>query len=460
MPARLSVDRLPRARIIVPLAVFVYLAVLRTRNITETFGMLGDQILYWRIALRPWRDLPMGGGPSSVGGTTLGPAFMWTMWVIRHVVGPWTQNLPHAGGIGLSLIQSAADVLLLVAVWKRFGSLPLALAVTLAVATAPQEMSLSATIWNPPLALAFIKMTIALVLLGDREKSLWWPAGATATAVLAVQCHSSAVFVAVPVIASLTVRELLAGRRHRAWTCAYATAAVALVLEAPFLADMALHGVRRTSPSVVVANVLYTYEHAGLLRPAEAFHALANASQLILLAPWKFAWFDMLFIVCGVVTAFRTRNDVTLVSVTVIPLLATVGAFSFWQQAFDYYWFLTMAPSAALTVGLALTAWRPAASLVATLLVLLVVAAQPSRFAYAKTIYHLPEYGRLVRGSREIRRRVSEVRRIETEFDLPPSTDRHFIYEILGGRVGSAATYAATIEETGRVHFTLAADGP
>ena len=118
-----------------------------------------------------------------------------------------------------------------------------------------------------------------------------------------------------------------------------------------------------------------------------------------------------------------------------------------------------MAPSAALTVGLALTAWRPAASLVATLLVLLVVTAQPSRFAYAKRIYHLPEYGRLVRGSREIRRRVADVRRIETEFDLPPSTDRAFIYEILGGRVTASARYAATIEMTGHVHFTLVADG-
>jgi hypothetical protein len=96
---------------------------------------------------------------------------------------------------------------------------------------------------------------------------------------------------------------------------------------------------------------------------------------------------------------------------------------------------------------------------VSTVLVLLVMAAQPSRFAYAKTIYHLPEYGRLVRGSQEIRRRVSEVRRIETEFDLPPTTDPDFIYEILGGRVTRSAAYAATIETTGRVHFTRVADG-
>ena len=53
------------------LVVFAYLAILRTRHITEMSELLGDQILYWDIALRPWSDLPLGGGPSSVGGTTL-----------------------------------------------------------------------------------------------------------------------------------------------------------------------------------------------------------------------------------------------------------------------------------------------------------------------------------------------------------------------------------------------------
>jgi hypothetical protein len=461
MPGRLSLDRLPRARIIVPLVVFLYLAIIRTWNITQTFSMLGDQILYWRIALRPWRDLPLGGGPSSVGGTTLGPAFMWTVWIIRHVVGPWTQNLPHAGGIGLSLIQSAADVLLLAAIWKRFGSLALAVAVTLAVATAPEELSLSATIWNPPLALAFIKMTMALVLLGDRRsRSVWWAAGATVTAVLAVQCHSSAVFFAVPVVASFIIRELLAGRRDRALRCAAATGIVVLLLEAPFLADLALHGGKRTSPTVVMANVSSTLQNPGTLRPVAAFHALADACSAILLSPWSFAWFGTLLAACAIVTAFRTRHDVTLPCVTIVPLLAAVGAFSFWQLTFEHYWFLTLVPSAALTIGLALTTWRPAAPLVATSLVLLIVAAQPSRFDYAATINRLPEYGALVSGSRDIRRRVAEVRGIETEFSLPASTDRNFVYEVLGGRVTQTARYAATIERTGHVRFTPVADGP
>ena len=75
------------------------------------------------------------------------------------------------------------------------------------------------------------------------------------------------------------------------------------------------------------------------------------------------------------------------------------------------------------------------------------------------TIHRLPEYRPLVQGSQTIRRRLSEVRRIETEFDLPPSTDPYFIYEeVLGGRVTPTAPYAATIEKTGGVRFTLLAE--
>jgi hypothetical protein len=89
-------------------------------------------------------------------------------------------------------------------------------------------------------------------------------------------------------------------------------------------------------------------------------------------------------------------------------------------------------------------------------LALFFVAAQPSRLADSLTIHRLPEYGPLVRGSQEIRRRVSEIRSIETEFELPPSSDRQFVFEILGGRVTPTAPFMATIEKTGHVRFVRA----
>jgi len=278
----------------VPLVVFSYLVFIRTRGISRTFWLLGDQMLYWRIALGSWRDLPIGGGPSQVGGTTLGPVFSWVLWAIRHLVGPWTDNLPHAGGIGLSILQSAADALLLVAIWKRFSSLPLALAVTLVAGSAPYDMALTATIWNPPLAVAFAKTAIACVLLGEGDRSIWWGVGATAAALLAVQAHSSGLFFAAPVIASFTLRELVGRRWIRALRVVAATAATVLLLETPYLIDRARQPDKVRSPAVIVASVAQTMAHPATLRPAAAFRAMANACEFILLRPWRFGWMGLL----------------------------------------------------------------------------------------------------------------------------------------------------------------------
>jgi hypothetical protein len=452
----------PRALSLVAALMFVTTAFLRTRHITDRFELLGDQVLYWDIALRPWSALPLGGGPSSVGGTTIGPAFIWFMWAIRHLVGPWTGNLPHAGGIGISLFQSTADALLVVALWKRFGSLALALAIALIVATAPEDMSLSASIWNPPVAVALVKISMACaLLLGTHAGSLWWLAGATASAILAVQSHSSAVFFAGPAIVSLTTREIVAGRRTRAWRAIIASAAIALVLEAPYLINLVKNPTQQTRPAVVLANVSYTIQHPTALRPRAAFEDLARASDAILIRPWAFSGLSVLMAICIGLTAFRTRRDPALAGVSFAPLLAAVAGFSFWQGPFEFYWYMTLMPSVALTIGLGLTAWKPGAPIVAAALFLLILIATPRRFAYAQTINRLPTYGVLVRGSREIRQHVDEIRSLAIEFAVEPSTNTHFIYErVLGGRVTAHAPFAATIEKTGRVRFTAVTSTP
>ena len=183
---------------------------------------------------------------------------------------------------------------------------------------------------------------------------------------------------------------------------------------------------------------------------------MADANAFILLRPWEIGWVAPLLTLSVLVTAFRTRHEVTLAAITYLPLVCAGVGFSFWQQTFNHYWFLTVAPSAALTIALAATAWTRAAPAVASCLALLLVIAQPSRLADSQTMHRLPQYGPLARGSQEIRRRVSEVRSIETEFELPPSSDRQFIFETLGGRVTPTAPFVATIEETGRIRFVQA----
>ena len=72
-------------------------------------------------------------------------------------------NLPHAGGITVALLQSIADTWLLVALWRRvhWG---LALAMCLLIASAPFDIAISSVIWNPPVSAALIKMATAMAL--------------------------------------------------------------------------------------------------------------------------------------------------------------------------------------------------------------------------------------------------------------------------------------------------------
>src|SRR5450756_328861 len=100
-------------RFVVPVIVFIGTFALRVRGISDHFWLRQDQIRDWGVALRPFSELPLVGSPTHVGGYTVGPAFYWILWLIRVLVGPWFQNLPHAGGIGQAILQSGVDALLL-----------------------------------------------------------------------------------------------------------------------------------------------------------------------------------------------------------------------------------------------------------------------------------------------------------------------------------------------------------
>jgi hypothetical protein len=448
-------------RILLALCLFAYLVAVRTRHISDSFLLLGDQIRDWGIVLGPWRDLPLTGTPSTVGGTSFGPVFYWTLWGIRHAIGPWTGYLPHAGGVGLSVIQSAADALFLVALWRKTASAALAVAVTLLVATAPFDMALTATIWNPPLAVALVKMAIAMALLTSEwsgARSLLGVASTTAFAWLAVQAHSSAVFVALPVIVSYPLNELIARRRMAALVKMALAVAIVAVLQVPFLIDILSRPGTQAGPSVVIRNVAYALEHPEALRPIASLAALRNAASYILLGRWATSWFALVLIAAACVAGHRARRDLSLLSVTLLPLLCAVAGLAVWQGAFDHYWFLTMMPPVGLMIGLSLTAWRPIARPAAVSFLALVLVIQPSRLEEAMTIARLPEYAPLSRGSRDVFRRAPEVRAIETGFTLPATSDSEFLYRVLGGRVTASSPITARIERDGSV-IILGASG-
>src|SRR5262245_12635542 len=159
--------RVPLYALTFALALFI-----RVRGITTHFWMLWDQIRDWGIALGPIMDLPLVGPPTHFRGYTIGPAFYWILWAIRITVGPWFDNLPHAGGIGQAILQSAADALLLAAVWKRTRSLPIALLTVVLLATSAYDLALAPLVWNPVMGSILAKAATALILLDWHRGSL------------------------------------------------------------------------------------------------------------------------------------------------------------------------------------------------------------------------------------------------------------------------------------------------
>ena len=434
---------------------FVYLMTVRTWGISDTFWLLGDQIRDWRLALLPFDQLPLTGPPSSVGGVGLGPIYYWTLWMCRLVIGPWVNNLPHAGGIGLSVMQSVADCLLLAAIWKKSGSGCAAVALTLLVATSPLDMALSATIWNPVLSVALVKLTLALLLLAPRRPPLAWAVATTATGWLAVQAHSTAIFIAAPAIAAFVIPELAARNWKSALQRAGASIGIVLLLQVPFMLHLALNGsVVSVGPTAVIGQVSATAVAPDTIRVFDAFAAVASATDFILLRPWNPAGTAVVLLIALVLAAYRCRGDWLLASASVLPVVAATMGFAFWQLAYDQYWFLTLMPSVVLVFWNALTARSRAAPLVGVVLVVVAVVAQPWRILDAHTFARLPAYGALVRGSTEISRYTDEVTEIRVDFPLEPTTDREFLYWILGGRVTPYAPFRASIAPDGNATFT------
>lgn len=480
-----------RVTALVFIATAAYLMTVRTWGISQTFFLLRDQIRDWRIALRPLAELPLTGTPSTAGGASLGPVYYWVLWLSRHLIGPFTDDLPHAGAIGIALLQTGADLLLLQALYKRLGSLWLALATVLLVGTTSHDLAITATIWNPAVSVAFAKIALALLLLADERRSFWWMALTTTAVWLAVQAHSSAIFVAVPLLAFWVMRDIY----HRRLLCAFqrarAIAEIVLVLQLPFLYH-ALTQASDAAPTRAIGGAAQAISHPETLRIGASATALVWATGRIFVMPWTTGWWwTALLVVCtaGVVArgwfglrpggidpfsrGRRSSDDTSspsadapsasategrghgrswaVVCATVVPLLLAIVGFALWRGNYDEYWYLPLAPCVGIMIAATLSLW-PRRELALAFLAL-VVLSQPSRLTRAHQLYRMPEYKALARGAHVIRRQTPEVRRLYTSFPMPNFSDAAFLYEVLGGRLSPDAEFDATIDETGHVSF-------
>ena len=436
---------------------FVGLTLLRTDGISRSFWMFDDQIRYWQTALLPFSDQPLVGPRTHVGGYALGPAFYWVLWLIRVTLGPWLDNLPHAGAIGQVLLASAADALLLVAVWRRTASVWLALATVLLVATAPFDLALSATIWNPIMAAVAIKTATALVLLGWPDRSLVRAGGTAAVAWTSMHCNLPAVFPVIGIFLAIIVPPLLRRDYRAGGLRALTVALVVLVLQLPYLA----HHIWRDAGGGGGGGVAAITESLGgviagsePLRLSASATSLAHAVNRIQVDPWQASWIGWVLALCGAVVVVRHRRDWAILSVSVLPLMGALVGYALWMRDYDDYYYLSIMPAAVLTVlfGLAPRTGGRAANLAAIAVFLVSLAILPARVSQSHTIHRMPEYEGIVEGSRRIRRRDVAVREIRASF-LPSGSDSEFIFRVLGGRIEPDADWVASISADGAVSY-------
>lgn len=441
----------PRARVAIAVAFFTYVVFIRTHDVTSTFLLLGEQMRDWTLALSSWRDLPLTGPPSTAGGRGFGPAYYWVLWLGRHAIGPFTNNLPHAGGLTVALLQSIADTWLFVVLARRI-SLPLALAIMLMVASGPFDVGLSKAIWNPPVATALVKMTIAQMLMLGDTPTLWRLAAVAATAWLSVQGHSAGFFVAAPVLAALAIQPMVARQWRRAVDVIRVVVEVIVVLEIPYVISQFKAPASTIGPTVVIDSLA----NAAKLEIAHSFTSVVNITGELIVHRHD-AWsFGLLMAVAAAIAAWQWRRDIGMLSVSVGPLIAATALFSTWTRPYDSYWFMPLVPSMVLTMGLAVTAIpREKIALgVSAALLLLALYWQPQRFNESLEQFSYPAYGPLLAGSREAIRRTPVLRTLFVKFPVHPTTEVDYLYRILGGRMDPNGPFDARIQEDGTVIFT------
>jgi hypothetical protein len=430
---------------------------LRVRGISTHFWMLWDQIRDWGIALGPFSDLPLVGPPTHFRGYTIGPAFYWILWAIRVTVGPWFENLPHAGGIGQAALQSAADTLLLAAVWRRTRSVwPALLTVTL-LATSAYDLCLAPLVWNPVVGSILAKTATALVLLEWHQRSPGRLAVVTAIAWGAVHAYTGAVYVALGVFAAMVIQPLWQRDWSNAGRRAAVIAVVVALLQLPYLVHRLSSRDDTPAMGVVTGSLGQVLSGEAEPRLALSIAGYTNAFSFIQGFPDRVPLAGALLIAAAAIVAVRCRSDPMVLALVLVPQALAIAGYALFQGGLDHYYYLSLMPAAVLTIVLAITA-VPArlAPAIAAVTLLAVLTQVPARLASSAMLHKMPGYGPLVEGSRRAARQSPTLRGIETEFTLPAPSDVMFVYRILGGASDPGSPWVARIKSNGDVEYRRA----
>lgn len=439
------------ARTAVAIAFLAYVLSIRVYDIADTFLMLGEQTRDWAIALGGITELPLTGAPSTAGGRGFGPVYYWLLWLGRSLVGPFTDFLPHAGGITVALLQSIADTWLLLALWRRVGP-SLALAMCVVIASAPFDIAISSVIWNPPVAAALIKMATAMALgLGDSPPR-WNVAVTAALAWCAVQVHLSAIFVAAPLLAALVAQVLIKKHWRESVKLAAVVAGVVLVLQIPYFIAIVRDPAAPMGPTTALANIT----NADSFRPDRSYASIVNGAGELLVRQSDSWRFQIPTLVAALIVVIRWPRDIVLLSTSIGGIVAGTILFATWTRGYDSYWFLTLTTAMVLTYGMAIAAIpsRMAVHAAGGVLLAFILFLQPSRIDQSKAFFKYPPYRTMRIASYELAARAPVLRDIRVNFEgAHPTMDKYFMYKILGGRIDPSAPQQAYVNGDGSVRI-------
>jgi hypothetical protein len=439
------------ARVAVAAIFFLYVLYIRVYDVADTFLMLGEQTRDWAIALGGVTELPLTGAPSTAGGRGFGPVYYWLLWLGRNLVGPFTDFLPHAGGITVALLQSIADTWLLLALWRRVGPL-LALAMCLVIASAPFDIAISSVIWNPPVAAALIKMATAMALgLGDTPPR--WKIVVTAVlAWCAVQAHLSAIFVAAPILVALAAQPLLKKQWRESARLAAVVGGVVLALQIPYFIAAMRNPAAAMGPTTAISNIT----NARSFRLDRSYGSVVNGTGELLVRQFD-AWrFQVPTLVAALIVVVKWRRDIVLLATSVGGIAGATVLFASWTRGYDSYWFLTLTTAMVLTYGMAIAAIpaRMAIHAAGGILLAGILWLQPSRIDQSTAFFKYPPYRTMRIASHELAARAPVLRDIRVNFEgVHPTMDKYFMYKILGGRIDPSAPQQAYVNGDGSVRI-------
>ena len=428
---------------------------LRIWDIQDRFWMLEDQIRDWEIVLQPFWRLPLVGPPTHVHGYTIGPAFYWILWSIRVTIGPFFENLPHAGGIGQAALQTAADTLLMVAVWRRTRLPWVAAAMFVVVVTSSFDLALAGLVWNPTMGSTLAKMATALVLLNWHRGSLVRLGVTAAVAWSSVHAYTGAVFVALCVLLALVVDTWQHAGRGAAVRALAVVAATVAALQIPYLVHQISRHFGDPAMSAVSGGIAEILSGRAAPLWGQSIRGYRDAVHSNEVAPWTFAHLGWALIAGGAIVAWRFRRDPPLLIMILLPQIGAMVGFAFFLGPPDSYYYLSLMPAAVLTILLPIAAipWPRARHAVGLAVLLAAIVTIPSRVQLSTTICRLPEYRILVAASRTLRNLHQPLRAIVTDFPLPPTCNPGFLYFVLGGTIDRSSPWVAVISANGQIHY-------